>query len=84
DAVAPPTPEKNVRNPHGIVDILTFCEHPYFLNQRLTPWQKMILKLFYAGTDGNSHLANIDNTRPADEKSCTGCVWNYVRESEEK
>ena len=44
---APPVPEKNYLNPDGIVDIATFCEHPYFLGLKLTPWQKLICKAFY-------------------------------------
>ena len=46
-ASAPPEREKSLANPDGIVDIITFCEHPYFLGLKLTPWQKLICKAFY-------------------------------------
>lgn len=74
----PPSPEKNKFNVDGIVDVVVFCEHPYFLNLRLTPWQKLILKVFYAGSSGNTHL-KIDDNKTAD---CSGCVWDYNRKFE--
>lgn len=76
----PPAPEKNKYNPDGIVDVVVFCEHPYFLNLRLTPWQKLILKVFYAGSPGNTHLTIEDNKT----EDCTGCVWNYNRKFEHR
>lgn len=75
----PPAPPKNLHNPDGIVDIITFCEHPYFLNLKLTPWQKIILKAFYMGTHGNSHLKINDEYK---KKGCDGCVWANYKESE--
>lgn len=77
---APPEPEKNFRNPDGLVDVVTFCEHPYFLNLRLTPWQKLILKLFYCGSPGNIHLS-IDDTHT---ENCEGCIWSNCREAERR
>ena len=71
DMAPPPEPIKGIKNPDGIVDVITFCEHPHFLNLRLTPWQRLILKLFYCGTEGNTHLT-IDDTRT---ETCDGCVW---------
>lgn len=80
EEVPPPTaPEKDKFNPDGIVDVVVFCEHPYFLNLRLTPWQKLILKVFYAGTPGNRHL-KIDDNKTED---CGGCVWNYNNKFEQ-
>jgi len=74
----PPAPEKNKFNIDGMVDVVVFCEHPYFLNLRLTPWQKLILKVFYAGSPGNTHL-KIHDERTED---CSGCVWNYNKKFE--
>ena len=71
-ASAPPEREKTLANPDGIVDIITFCEHPYFLGLKLTPWQKLICKAFYSGTHGNTHL-KIQNDRV--ETGCEGCIW---------
>jgi hypothetical protein len=46
-----------------LVDIITFCEGPAFLNfmgqdppLQLWPMQKIVLKLFYRGTPGNENL----------------------------
>jgi hypothetical protein len=51
-----------------VVDVITFCEDPRFLNflgqsppLQLWPMQKIVLKLFYRGTRGNEHL-QIDET----------------------
>jgi hypothetical protein len=48
---------------HKVVDIITFCEDPRFLNflgqdPPVTLWdmQRIVLKLFYRGTRGNEHL----------------------------
>lgn len=76
----PPPPEKNKFNIDGMVDVVVFCEHPYFLNLRLTPWQKLILKVFYSGSPGNTHL-KIEDEKTED---CSGCVWNYNRKFENK
>lgn len=70
-----PPPHSNpheILNPDGVVDIVQFCEHAHFLDLRLTPWQQIILKSFYMGTEGNTHLkleAEITDT------GCNGCVW---------
>lgn len=73
DIVVPPPPiEKSKTNPHGFYDIITVAEHPYFLNQRLTPWQKLMLKLAYMGSTGNTHLVIEDH--PGDN-GCEGCIW---------
>jgi hypothetical protein len=76
----PPKPEKNRFNPDQIVDIITFIEHPYFCNLRPYPWQKLILKCFYMGQEGNTNLI-IDDTR--NEADCSGCVWNYIKKDED-
>jgi hypothetical protein len=76
---APPVPDKNYLNPDGIVDIVTFCEHPYFLGLKLTPWQKLICKAFYSGSAGNTHL-QIEKEKP--ETGCEGCVWKSHFETE--
>lgn len=84
DAAPPPDPEKTIRNPDGIHDVITIAEDPYFLGLTLTPWQRIILKLFYGGSSGNQHLV-LDDTRL--ETGCgdgkVGCVWAKNRRSEE-
>jgi hypothetical protein len=54
-------------NGDGVVDIITFCEHPKYLNflgqtpqMILWPMQKIVLKLFYRGTRGNEHVQLTD------------------------
>ena len=76
---SPPEPEKNNLNPDGVVDIVTFCEHPYFLGLKLTPWQKLICKAFYSGTPGNTHL-QIEKEKA--ESGCNGCIWKNHKDSE--
>lgn len=58
-------------NPYKWVDIIEFCESPYYLKLNLYPWQKLILKLFYMGSDGNRHLSIVDK-----ESGCRNCIWN--------
>lgn len=58
-------------NPYNWVDIVEFCESPYYLGLSPYPWQKLILKLFYMGSDGNRHLSICDK-----ESGCRNCVWN--------
>jgi len=78
--VAPPSlPEKTRFNPDQIVDIVTFIEHPYFCNLRPYPWQKLILKCFYMGQEGNTNL-KIEDT--VNETDCDGCVWKYIHDNE--
>jgi hypothetical protein len=55
-------------NTEGVVDIITFCEHPKYLNflgaepqMKLWPMQKIVLKLFYRGTRGNEHVTLDDD-----------------------
>jgi hypothetical protein len=84
-AISPPEIQKSFTNPDGIVDIVTFCEHPYFLNLKLTPWQKLICKAFYSGTHGNNHLI-IEKDK--EDNGCSGCIWlshneietNYIKQ----
>lgn len=76
---SPPEPEKSNLNPDGVVDIVTFCEHPYFLGLKLTPWQKLICKAFYSGTPGNTHL-QIEKSKA--ESGCDGCIWKNHKDSE--
>ena len=76
----PPAPGAGTKdNPDSIVDIITFCENDYYLGLRLTPWQELILKTFYMGTAGNSHLT-IGEQRP--DNGCVGCVWSKNLECE--
>ena len=77
----PPKPEKSRFNPDQIVDIITFIEHPYFCNLKPYPWQKLILKCFYMGQEGNTNL-EIHNEK--NDLDCNGCVWNYIYENEKK
>jgi hypothetical protein len=60
------------RNPFGWVSIIEFCESPYYLNLKLYPWQSLIFKIFYMGTDGNRNLKINDS----ESGLCTDCVWN--------
>jgi hypothetical protein len=77
----PPTPEKTKFNPDQIVDIVTFIEHPYFCNLRPHPWQRLILKCFYMGQEGNTNLEIKD--MPDEEKiGCHGCVWEHIKNNE--
>jgi hypothetical protein len=78
--VAPPLkPAKDRFNPDQIVDIITFIEHPYFCNLKPYPWQKLILKCFYMGQEGNTNLVINESDNKED---CKGCVWNYVQKNE--
>ena len=78
--VAPPTkPPKDRFNPDQTVDIITFIEHPYFCNLKPYPWQKLILKCFYMGQEGNTNLT-IDESN--NQEDCKGCVWDYVQKNE--
>jgi hypothetical protein len=79
EAPPPPKPPKDRFNPDQIVDIITFIEHPYFCNLKPYPWQKLILKCFYMGQEGNTNLV-IDNNK--NEVDCDGCVWQYINENE--
>lgn len=52
---------QNASQAHKIVDIITFCEDPKYLNFagqgiNLWPMQKIVLKLFYRGSEGNEHV----------------------------
>ena len=78
--VAPPLkPAKDRFNPDQIVDIITFIEHPYFCNLKPYPWQKLILKCFYMGQEGNTNLVINESDNQED---CKGCVWDYVQKNE--
>ena len=53
----------NDKQPRKIVDVITFCEDPMYLNflgqvppLELWPMQRIVLKLFYRGTEGNEDL----------------------------
>lgn len=53
---------------HKIVDVITFCEDARFLNFlsqdppiQLWPMQRIVLKLFYRGSEGNEHLFLTDD-----------------------
>lgn len=70
--------KSNDDNPFGYVDIITFCESPYYLNLKLYPWQELILKIFYMGSEGNRNLKINDSKI----EKCSNCVWknNELRE----
>ena len=82
--IAPPLkPEKTRFNPDQIVDIVTFIEHPYFCNLKPYPLQRLILKCFYMGQEGNTDLVIQDI--PEEERiGCSGCVWDFVKKNEHK
>lgn len=51
------------KDAHHIVDIITFCESPKYLNFlgqdpaiQLWPMQRIVLKMYYRGTEGNEQL----------------------------
>lgn len=80
----PPQPPKDPKfNPFGIVDIETFASHPHYLGMELYPWQNLILKIFYKGSEGNTHL-EIGEERPTDDTDCTGCIWQFNKRSEDQ
>lgn len=79
EVAPPPKPEKTRFNPDQIVDIVTFIEHPFFCNLKPYPWQKLILKLFYMGQEGNT---NLEITKTKNETDCNGCVWSYIKDNE--
>jgi hypothetical protein len=85
EILPPPKPEKTRFNPDQIVDIVTFIEHPYFCGLRPYPWQRLILKCFYMGQEGNTDLEIEDvPDEVRNSGTCDSCVWKYVRENEEK
>ena len=79
EAIPPAKPDKDRFNPDQIVDIITFIEHPYFCNLKPYPWQKLILKCFYMGQEGNTNLVINDSDNKDD---CKGCVWEYIKQNE--
>jgi hypothetical protein len=79
EAIPPAKPDKDRFNPDQIVDIITFIEHPYFCNLKPYPWQKLILKCFYMGQEGNTNLVINDSDNKVD---CKGCVWEYIKQNE--
>ena len=82
--VAPPLqPEKSRFNPDQIVDIVKFIEHPYFCNLKPYPLQRLILKCFYMGQEGNTDLV-IQDIPQEERVGCSGCVWEFVKKNEEK
>ena len=83
ESLPPAIPAKNRFNPDQIVDIVTFIEHPYYCNLKPYPWQKLILKCFYMGQEGNTNL-NIDDVAPEERAGCNGCVWEYIKNNELK
>ncbi len=82
--VPPPEPrDQSKYNPRKIVDIETFIKHPHFLNLNPYPWQILVLKLFYAGSEGNSIL-ELNDAKKEEESGCDKCVWKYILEDEKK
>jgi phage terminase large subunit-like protein len=82
--ISPPAkPDRTRFNPDQIVDIVTFIEHPYFCNLKPYPLQRLILKCFYMGQEGNTDLVIQDI--PEEERiGCDGCVWDFVKKNEHK
>lgn len=68
-------------NPNNIVDIVTFVTHPHYLNLKPYPWQTLALKLFYAGSEGNTCL-EFNEVKKEEVTGCSDCVWNYIVENE--
>lgn len=82
--VPPPEPkDKSKYNPNNYVDIETFITHPYFLNLTPYPWQILTLKLFYAGSTGNS-IIKFNDTKKEEVEGCDSCVWKYVVDNEKE
>lgn len=59
---------QNDDNQRKMVDVITFCEDKNYLNFlgqdpaiELWPMQRIVLKLFYRGTEGNEHLHLTDD-----------------------
>ena len=77
----PPKPDKTNFNPDQTVDIITFIEHPYFCNLKPHPWQRLILKCFYMGQEGNTNI-EIEDVPEENRTSCEGCVWEHIRDNE--
>jgi intein/homing endonuclease len=75
----PEMQDKSLMNDSNIVDIMTFCESPKYLNlpgSNFNLWmpQKIILKIFYMGTRGNENL----KLTPEEWK------WLYANENPEE
>ena len=83
ESLPPAIPPKDRFNPDQIVDIVTFIEHPYYCNLKPYPWQRLILKCFYMGQEGNTTL-EIDDILPENRNGCKGCVWEYIKDNELK
>ena len=80
--VPPPEPKDQSKyNPNKLVDIETFITHPYYLNLRPYPWQILALKLFYAGSEGNTIL-EFNESKKEEAVGCSDCVWKYVVDNE--
>jgi|694.fasta_scaffold26276_6 hypothetical protein len=80
--VPPPEPkDKTKYNKHNLVDIETFIKHPYFLDLKPYPWQILALKLFYAGSEGNTVL-EINDSKKEETTGCDSCVWKYIVDNE--
>ncbi len=77
----PPRPERTSFNPDQIVDIITFIEHPYFCNLKPHPWQRLILKCFYMGQEGNTNI-DIKDVPEEERNGCKGCVWEHIKDNE--
>ncbi len=80
--VPPPEPRDTSKyNPNKIVDIEVFITHPYYLDLKPYPWQVLALKLFYAGSEGNTNL-EFNDYKKEEVDDCSKCVWNYVKDNE--
>ena len=83
ESLPPAIPPKDRFNPDQIVDIVTFIEHPYYCNLKPYPWQRLILKCFYMGQEGNTDLV-IQDIPQEERVGCKGCVWEFVKKNEIK
>jgi hypothetical protein len=77
----PEPKDKSKYNQNNIVDIETFLTHPFYLNLKPYPWQVLALKLFYAGSEGNTNL-EFNDSKKTETDGCKGCVWEYILENE--
>lgn len=78
---APAIKDQSKYNPNKFVDIETFITHPYYLGLKPYPWQILLLKLFYMGSEGNFCL-KLNESKKEDTKGCEQCVWHSVFKSE--
>jgi len=89
---------ENQKEKKGIVDIITFCENAKYLNllgsrppMNLTKVQKIILKCFYANSEGNEKLELLESEKDwlkewakKKDKQKQDLIENVLKKHEEK